>query len=114
MSDPWESRVFQYMAAASATLPDMTAPSAPGSSLSGSSQLFQWSANGTGATEWWLYVGSTTGGKDLYDSHFLGGATSTTVAGLPTDGRRIHVRLFYRASSSDPWQSRDFQYKAND
>ena len=40
--------------------PAMTSPS-PGATLSGSSELFSWSANGTTVYEWWLHVGSSQG-----------------------------------------------------
>jgi len=35
---------------------------------------------------------------------------STTVTGLPTDGRTIHVRLWFRIAGS--WQSADYLYVA--
>jgi hypothetical protein len=81
----------------------------PGSTLSGSTETFQWSANGAGVTEWWLYAGTSVGGKELYDSRSLGTSTSTTVAGLPTDGSTVWVRLWYL---TDDWYSVDFTYTA--
>ncbi len=77
--------------------PEMTAPA----TLQGATLDLNWNANGTPVDEWWLYVGSTPGASDLYDSGSLGTATQTSVDGLPTDGRTLYVRLFY--SSGNGW-----------
>ena len=87
--------------------PAITSPT-PGSVLNGSSVTFQWTANGTAVQEWWLYVGSTAGASNLYDSGSLGTQLAHTVTGLPTDGSQIFVRLWYKVGGT--WQSRDFPY----
>ena len=74
------------------------------------SETFTWAANGAAVTEWWLYVGSSAGEHDLHDSGSLDESLSTTVTGLPTDGRTIHVRLWYLIAGS--WQSADYLYVA--
>jgi len=91
-----------------AAAPVITSP-APGSTLSGTSETFQWSANGSAVTEWWVYVGTSVGGKEIYDSGSLGSSTSTTVSRLPTDGSTVWVRLWY---VDGDWQWVDFQYTA--
>lgn len=50
--------------------------------------------NGRGDTQYWLEVGSTPGGTDLYNAD-QGGATSVTVSGLPNASlhRKRHRRL---------------------
>ena len=68
---------------------------APGSTLSGSSITFQW--NNVGANEYYLYVGTVLGGKDLFNSS-AGTSTSISVTGLPTDGRQLYVTLWTRFS----------------
>jgi hypothetical protein len=68
----------------------MTSP-APGSTLTGSSTTFTWSA-GSGATGYYLWVGTTPGGTDLVNIGPMSG-TSTTVS-LPTNGVTIYVRLW--------------------
>jgi hypothetical protein len=89
--------------------PEITTP-VPGSTLPGPSALFQWTANGAAVTEWWIYAGSSVGGKQYYDSGSLGMATQVTVGGLPTNGSTVHVRLYYRIAGL--WGQQDFQYTA--
>jgi hypothetical protein len=79
--------------------------------LSGSTVTFQWTAKGVPVTEWWLYLGTSQGDKDLYNSGSLGTSLSTTVSGLPTDGSIIFVRLWYLLASG--WKAIDAQYAAN-
>ena len=69
----------------------LTTPT-PGTQLAGSSVTFDWNA-GTGVTAYQLWVGTTAGANNLYNSH---GTTelSATVAGLPTNGATIYVTLY--------------------
>ena len=78
-----------------------------GSTLSGSSQTFTWTA-GSGASQLWLYLGSTAGGKDLLEKALSG--SSITATGLPTDGRRIYATLWFVQNGS--WQHTDTTYTA--
>ena len=93
----------------SGATPSITSPT-PGSTLSGSSQTFYWAANGVSVTEWWLYIGTSTGLDDIYDSGSLGTATSHTVNGLPTNGSTLHVRLWYMTATK--WYYEDYTYTA--
>ncbi len=80
---------------------------APGSTL-GSSAPFTWSA-GHGASEYWLYVGTTgTGSYDLVNQS-TGTATSKTVSGLPSSGT-VYVRLWSYLSNG--WTYTDYSYNA--
>ena len=90
--------------------PDITNP-IPGSALTDSTVTFQWTANGAAVTEWWLYIGTVPGAKDIYDSGSLGSATSDTISGLPDDGSLLYVRLLYMIGGD--WQNDDFQYTAS-
>ena len=65
---------------------------APGSHLSSSTVTFTWTA-GAGAVQYWLSVGTTPGGTQIYDAS-QGTDLSRTVSGLPTDGRAVHARLW--------------------
>jgi serine protease len=85
----------------------ITAP-APSSVLTGSSVTFTWSA-ATGATSYWLDVGTVAGGSNLY-TQGEGLLTSQTVTGLPTGGSTIYVRLW--SAINGVWQHADFTYKA--
>ncbi|MDR4506283.1 MAG: exo-alpha-sialidase [Candidatus Scalindua sp.] len=92
-------------------IPGMTSP-APGSTLSGATETFSWSANGANVSKWWLYIGSSSGGNDIYDSGLLGKSTSDTVKGLPTDGSMVYVRLFYKIGT-DKYREIDYTYTAH-
>ena len=87
----------------------MTSP-APGSQFGGSNVTFTWTS-GTSVSARWLYVGSSSGGAELYNSNQLGATTtSLTVSGLPTDGRTIYVRLWSQLPSG--WSLLDYTYRA--
>ena len=76
--------------------------------LTGSSVTFTWSA-ASGATAYWLDVGTAAGGSDRYGQN-EGLATSQTVTGLPTGGSTIYVRLW--TALHGQWQYTDYTYKA--
>jgi hypothetical protein len=81
----------------------------PGSTLTGTSQLFQW--NASGASLYQLWVGSTPGADDIgfFPQNGTTG-TSATATGLPTDGRTLYVRLY--SAINGAWQFQDFTYTA--
>jgi sugar lactone lactonase YvrE len=84
----------------------LTSPT-PGSTLTGSSATFTWTA-GTGATAYNLWLGlNGTGSSDLYNSGVTT-ATSATVSNLPTTGATIYARLFWLIGSG--WHSTDYTY----
>jgi len=82
------------------------------STLSGGSTEFQWQDNNTPVNFWWLYVGSSPGGRDIYDSGTaLRNSNSVVIDQLPTDGSTFHVRLWYR-TYTDGWRFTDLAYTA--
>ena len=81
----------------------------PGGVFSGSSVLFQWTADGALVSQWRLSVGSTEGSTDIADES-LGTDTATTLSSLPTDGAVLWVRLSYLLNGR--WYSKDYQYTA--
>ena len=84
----------------------MTSPT-PGSTLSGTSATFTWTAT-TGATDYVIYVGTTGVGSDnIYASASAITATSQAVTGLPTSGT-IYVRVWSQVGGF--WTSVDFTY----
>ena len=89
--------------------PTLVSPPPP-STLPGSMVIFTWSNGGLPVAEWWLYVGTSAGANDLFDSGSLGSALSMTIDGSPTDGEAIFVRLWYVLDGT--WQYSDFQYTA--
>ncbi|MGB8888519.1 MAG: hypothetical protein WCC87_17455 [Candidatus Korobacteraceae bacterium] len=89
----WVSNGYTYTALnAGSSLAIMQSPT-PGSTLSVNVQTFTWSA-GSGATAYWMDVGSSQGGNNYYQSGNLGTALNTTVYRLPADGSPIYVTLW--------------------
>ena len=86
----WVPNAYTYTAFNGAVGGVITTP-APGSTLSGSSVTFGWTA-GAGASAYWLVVGSTAGGTNYYSSELSG--LTATVNGLPTNGSTIYVTLY--------------------
>ncbi len=78
-----------------------------GSTIS-TSQIFNWTANGTDVAEWWLYAGENPGSASIYNSGSLGTATSHTISGLPR-GTVVHITLWFRPSRGD-WQRTRYSY----
>ena len=108
----WYSRQFSTLDikwGGTSTSYAITSPT-PGSTLSSSTVTFQWNS---GAAEYWLYVGSSTGAYNYYSSGSLGTSASATVQGLPGDGSTVYVRLWYRATSGGDWAYTDCTYKAS-
>ena len=60
-------------------------------------------------TRYWLYVGSAPGTYDLFNRD-MGTDLSTTVSGLPSDGRTLYVRLFSMIAGT--WQFNDYTLTA--
>jgi len=85
----------------------MTSPP-PGSTLPGDTVTFVWTS-GVGVSEYWLRIGSTVHGGDIYNQS-TGLSTSATVSGIPTDGRPIYVRLSSRINNH--WARGFYQYTA--
>ena len=78
--------------------------------LESSAETFAWTTNNIPVTKWWLYVGSSKGARDVYNSQDLGSTTSQLVSDLPTDGRTLYVRLWYHVPGS--WEFTDEQFTA--
>jgi hypothetical protein len=85
----------------------MTSP-VNGSTFSSSTVTFYWTA-GTGVSQYFIYVGNSTGANDIYSAN-TGQSLSQTVYGIPTDGRTIYVRLWSYINGS--WQFNDYTYRA--
>ena len=79
----------------------------PGSTLSGNVATFTWSA-GAGATAYWLDIGSTLGGNDIYQSGNLGNVLTTTVYSLPADNSTIYVTLWTYVGGQ--WLNNQYTY----
>ena len=83
-----------------------------GTVLAGVNQRLEWTDNGTAVEKWWLYAGTTEGGRQLHNSGILGGAARAHIArNLPNDGSIVYVRLWYRMHST--WHHMDYTFNAN-
>ena len=80
----------------------------PGSTFSSSTVTFQWTAGS--ATAYALTLGSIAGRIDIYSSGVLT-ALSTTVTGIPTDGRPVFATLYSRVNNV--WKTNSYTYTAS-
>jgi 6-phosphogluconolactonase (cycloisomerase 2 family) len=105
----WGDNAYTYTAfSAGSANAVMTSP-VPGSTLSGSSVTFTWNA-GTGASAYWIDIGSSAEAHDYYSSGSLGTALTTTANGLPTDGSTIYVTLYSQTDGA--WSANTYTYSA--
>ena len=101
----WQSNDYTFTAATfgPATISSPT----NGSMINGGSATFSWSA-AQGASNYWVDIGTSPNGNDIYQSGALGNVTSAPVSGLPTDGSTIYVTLYSYIGGS--WQSSSASY----
>ena len=102
----WQYKDYTYQTYQAASAAEMISP-APGSTLGSSSVTFSWSS-GIGVTQYFLYLGRSTGGNDIYGQS-QGTNQSVTLNNLPTDGSTIYVRLYSLINGT--WQYRDYAYQ---
>ena len=69
-----------------------------GSTLSGASETFTWSAEGADVDAWRLEVGTVPGGRDIYGRSHDATVTSLLISGLPTDGSAVYVNLKWKTA----------------
>jgi len=102
---------LKFMAALpyrSASTPASIITPAPGSTLLAPNATFAWDA-GMGVSRYYLFVGNWLGGDTLYSAD-QGTNFAATVPDLPTDGRKIYVRLWSLIDGA--WVIRDFEFRA--
>src|SRR4030095_9766243 len=80
----------------------------PESILTSSTVTFIWDT-GRGVSEYWLSIGRTLGGTQLYDQSQRTNL-SVSVPGLPTDGSTLYVRLW--SLIAGVWQWNDYTYRS--
>ncbi len=102
----WLRNNYTYTAASVAPEAAVMTTPANGSELDSSSVTFAWD-EGTGATEYYLYVGTAAGAKNLVN-RAMGKARTLTVNGLPTNGSTLYVRLLSKIDGT--WQYNDYTY----
>jgi hypothetical protein len=103
----WQSTSYMYTASTIISArAQMTAP-ALSSTLTSSTVTFQWTG-GTGASQYWLTVGSTAGAQDFYSEGLT--SLSTIVSTLPSDGSTVYARMWSKLPAG--WQYNDYTYTA--
>ena len=78
-------------------LPSIVTSPMNNSTFTSDQETFVWNSI-NGANEYWLALGTTTGGYDLW-SESVGMDTSTSFTGLPMDGSKLYVRLFTKINT---------------
>jgi len=92
--------------------PSMTSPT-PNTTLAGYTQTFTWDSNATEVAEYWLYAGSEKGTYNYANSGSLSNTTlSYSPTGLPIDGSKVYVTLFWKVAGQDGWQNAQYSYTA--
>ncbi|MCP4105944.1 MAG: hypothetical protein GY749_10470 [Desulfobacteraceae bacterium] len=89
---------------------DMTAgiqSPTPGSTLGSASVTFTW--NDSGASKYWLWVGTSAEGHDIYSGD-QGTNTSKIVSDLPDNGETLYIRLWSVVDGY--WLYNDYTYTA--
>ncbi|MBI5686229.1 MAG: hypothetical protein HZC54_14245 [Verrucomicrobia bacterium] len=79
-----------------------------GATLGSANVTLSWDA-GAGASQYALWVGSNPGSYDLYAA-IEGANLSRALTGLPTDGRRLYVRLWSLINGT--WKPNDYMFTA--
>ena len=105
----WSYTEYQYTASGGGSTRGVMSSPAPGSTLSGSSQLFTWTA-GTQATAYEIDAGSTSGGNNYFQSGNIGNLTSYTVNNLPIDGSTVYITLWSYVNGQ--WVYNEYTYTA--
>jgi NADH:ubiquinone oxidoreductase subunit len=105
----WSHTDYSYTAFGGAASKGAISSPIPSSTLAGGSVTFTWTA-GSGATAYWLDVGSAAGGNQYSQSGNLGNVLTTTVNGLPTNGSTVYVTLYSLVSGQ--WLSNAYSYTA--
>ncbi len=98
ISGVWTPNPYTYTAFNVAAAAGVIVSPTNGSTLTGTTVTFDWTA-GAGASAYWLDVGSTAGGNNYYSSGNLGNVLSATVSGLPTNGETVYVTLYSMLSN---------------
>ncbi|MCP4088184.1 MAG: rhodanese-like domain-containing protein [Gammaproteobacteria bacterium] len=80
-----------------------------GSVLGSTTVTFSW--NNTGASGYWLWIGTSQGDYDVYSSGDLGTSTSTVASGLPDSGETLYARLWSKMGGTWIYNT-DFTYTA--
>jgi len=102
----WQAVPYTYHAVNGGGPAQITSPT-NGSTFGSTSVTFNWSL-GSGNSQFGLYVGNSPGSAEYFYNYISGG--STTVSGLPADGRNVYLRLWSLGNSG--WTYLDYNYQS--
>ena len=103
----WKTLNYTYIESGIPTPPALTTPT-PGTTLSGSSVTFDWTA-GAGTTEYALKLGTTGAGSSNVYNGVAATALSASVTGIPTNGVTLSAQLVYKQNGV--WKTLNYTYK---
>lgn len=85
----------------------------PGTSFGANQVLyFEWDANGSPNSEYYLEVGSARGGSNLGSELMLGSQTSSSITVPFAYSGPINARLWFRVAQGDVWNYRDYGFSS--
>jgi len=105
----WQYNDYTYMESGTPVKAVLSSPT-PGSTLTGSSATFTWTAGG-GATKYELLLGTTGhGSSNVYNAAGTSTTALTTgvLSGIPTTGATLYARLYSYINGA--WQYNDYTY----
>jgi len=110
LGQKWSRVDSSYQAGAK---PELLSPAAGDVLSKTAEQTLSWSANGATIDQWWIYVGSTSGKRQYYDSGEIPGATtSINATNIPNDGSKVFIRLWYKPQNSG-WKFTDHSFDSH-
>ncbi len=105
----WAYTEYTYVAYGGGSQIGVITSPPPTSTLTGSSQVFSWSA-GTLSTAYEIDAGGAPGGNNYFHSGNLGNVLTKTVTGLPENGSTVYVTLYSLVGSQ--WLYNQYTYTA--
>jgi hypothetical protein len=103
----WKYTDYTYMANSAPVAAALTTPP-PNSQFTSTTVTFDWTPGNT-ATHFQLYLGTSTGSSNLYNSGNVT-VTTETVHGLPSNGEKLYARLY--SLINGVWKYTDYAYTA--
>jgi hypothetical protein len=105
----YQSTDYTYRSLGGSTSLGTVVSPAAGTTLTSAAPTFTWS-QGTGATAYWLNVGTTAGASNYYSSGNLGNVNTIASKGLPTNGSAVVATLYSLVGGT--WYSNSYSYTA--
>jgi hypothetical protein len=102
----WQSENYTYTETAPSGAPGVLTSPATGSTLGTTNVVFTWTT-GTGVTDYKLFLGTTAGASNLYNSGTLT-TTTTTVASIPANGVTVYATLYSKVNGT--WETTTTTY----